>query len=190
MAFLKAAWYDRAVEVLTAAHRRNPDDSLCRHRCGVALGNRAMAWAALNDYRKSLADWDLLIKIVRLDQAGDYLFYRIMTLTQLGEHRRAVEDVRKFLQRAGTPQNRRYHCGCVLSHLLEAAESDQRLTKEERAKAADSYTAFALEVLTQLRHDGYFRNPKMWLELVTEKDMTALRERPEFKHWLLKQLGW
>jgi tetratricopeptide (TPR) repeat protein len=183
-------WHDRAVEVLTAAHRRNPSDGECTYRFSMALGARAFTWNVLQEHRKALADWDQLIEIVDPAQGDQHRFLLIVTLTQLGEHRRAAEEVRTLLDRAGTSQQMRFHCVCVLSHLLESAEGDRDLTKEERAKASDSYAACALEALSHLRHDGYFRNPKKWLELATEKDLSTLRERAKFKRWCLKQLTW
>ncbi len=180
-------WHDRAVEVLTAAHRHHPADASCTHRCMTALGARAVTWTTLGEHKKALADWDQLMEVVGPVEADKYHWHRATTLIKLGDHRQAAEDIDKALRRRGISDDERYNCVCLLSHTLATALKDPHLAKEERTKAADRYAARALEELTQLQRKGYFRDPKNWLQFGTDEDLAALRERDDFKRWCRKR---
>ncbi|HTU93033.1 MAG TPA: hypothetical protein VMF69_23335, partial [Gemmataceae bacterium] len=47
----------------------------------------------------------------------------------------------------------------------------------------DHYAARAIEVLTQLRRDGYFRDPAKQQLLDKDEDLATLRSREGFKRW-------
>jgi tetratricopeptide (TPR) repeat protein len=176
-------WHDRAVEVLTAAHGRHPNDSTCESRCGIVLGARAVTWAALGEHRKALADFDQALSIVAAAEAGQYCLYHAHTLTVLGEHRRAVEEIVGMVRRSNLPGDERYKALCFLSLGLAAAEKDKRLSSAERAKAAGDYAAGAMEALTRLQRDGYFHDPVKWARFAIDDNLSAPRRRDEFKRW-------
>ncbi|MHB1422451.1 MAG: tetratricopeptide repeat protein [Gemmataceae bacterium] len=179
-------WHDRAVEVLRDAHRRHPSEAECTDWYASFLAARAQTWTALQEHKTALADWDRVVEVVVPVEGDKYRFWRANTLILLGDHRQAAEDIAKVLRRPDISQDQRYLCVDVLSHALAVAENDPQLSAEQRQQAADIYAARALEVLTQLRRDGYFRDFMKWLKLAMDADLAALRSRKDFKRWLLK----
>ncbi|HTU93032.1 MAG TPA: protein kinase [Gemmataceae bacterium] len=179
-------WNDRAVAVASQAHRLDPTDAGITHCYAMALGSRASTWMALQEYKKALADWDRLLEVAGPPESDKNRHWRALTLTKLGDHRQAAEDVAQALRRRGISQSERYLCACVLAHALAAAQKDPHLNSEHRKQAEDEYAARAIEVLTQLRREGYFRNLLTWLGLVMDADLAALRAREDFKRWRSK----
>lgn len=177
---------DRAIEVASAAHRRDPAHAGVTHTYAMALGSRALTWMALQEHKKALADWDRLLEVLGPTEADKYRHLRALTLAKLSDHRQAAEDVAKALRRPGISPDERYICVCVLSHILAAAQKDPHLSSEQRKQAEDRYAARALEVLSQLRREGYFGNFLNWLELYRGEDLAALRTREDYKRWRKK----
>lgn len=176
-------FHNRAVTVLLDAHRRNPTNSQCSYMCAMALGARAVTWMGRKDHQKALVDWDSLMEVVGPVEAEKYRIHRVLSLTQIGEHRRAAEDIDKILRRPGISGDERYNCVCALSHVLAAVSKDARLSSAQRKQAEDTHAARALQVLTQLKSEGYFRNSENRKLLKEDEDLTALRARDDFKHW-------
>jgi tetratricopeptide (TPR) repeat protein len=180
-------FHDRAVAVLLDAHRRNPTNAGCSHNCAMALGSRAVTRMGLKDYKNALADWELLMEVVGPVEAEKYRHYRVLTLVQMGEHRQAGEEIEKMLRRPNISGDERYNCVCVLSQLVTAVSKDTTLTREQRRRAEDAHIARALSLLTQLRADGFFRDPAKQRLLDDDEDLAALRRRGEIKRWREKQ---
>jgi serine/threonine protein kinase len=178
---------DRAIEVASAAHRRDPSNASVRHSYTMALGSRALTWGALQEHKKALADWDRLLEVAGPTEADKYRHWRALTLAKLGDHRQAAEDIAKALRRPGISQDERYVCVTILAHTLAAVQKDLHLSSAQREQAEDQYAARALEVLRQLRREGYFRSFRNWLELVTDDNLAPLRGRQDFKRWLWKK---
>jgi hypothetical protein len=104
----------------------------------------------------------------------------------LSDTRPAVLDIEKVLHRTGVTREEHYLCAGLYSLLLDGVEKDPHFFAEQRRQAKDRYTARALELLTQLRRDGYFRDPYKWSSLTMEPGLAPLRNRPEFQSWLEK----
>lgn len=152
----------------------------------MALGARAVTQMGLQDHKHALADWEQLMEVVGPVEAEKYRIHRVLSLTQTGEHRQAAEDIDKMLRRPGISGDERYNCVCALSHVLAAVSKDARLSPAQRKQAEDAHAARALEVLTQLRQEGYFRDSDKQRLLSEDQDLTALRARADFKSWSKK----
>jgi serine/threonine protein kinase/tetratricopeptide (TPR) repeat protein len=176
-------FHDRAVTVLLDAHRHNLTNTYCTHFCTMALGARAVTRMSLNDPKNALADWDQLMEVVGPIEAENYRLHRVLSLSALGEHRKAVEEIEKILHRPSLSGEQRYNCACALSQVLPAISKDASLSLEQRRRAQDVQAARAIEVLTQLCKEGFFGESANRQLLNDDPDLNALRERDDFKRW-------
>jgi tetratricopeptide (TPR) repeat protein len=176
-------WHDRAVAVLKAAHRGHPNDVECTNRYALVLAARGDTLALLKDCQKALPDFDRAIELTVSPEIPRMRFRRAEVLIHLGENRRAVEDIEHLLKRPNLSGDERYNYACLWCRLLASVTKDVSLAATQRKEAEDRYAARALEVLSQLKRDGYFRDPAQWLHLAKDEDLASLRDRDDFKRW-------
>jgi tetratricopeptide (TPR) repeat protein len=103
---------------------------------------------------------------------------RAVTLACVGEHARAVEQVNKLVEENTGDGPLLYNAACV--HALAAKDTSDTTLKEQWASRA-------VELLSQARMAGFFKERRALEGMKNDDDLAALRQREDFKK-LLREL--
>lgn len=101
-----------------------------------------------------------------------------------GNYRQAASEASLIDDRAAASGMARYNLACAWSQILGAVQHDVKLSATERQKLAEEYAIRSLEWLEKSRKAGYFDGGANLHYLKTDKDLDALRSRPDFQKFL------
>ena len=122
--------------------------------------------------------------------AAELLWIRGSVLAERGNHAGAAESSEKLAglvppkdQPAAKASNL-YDAACLLSLSSSSAAGDKKLPVPKRKELAERYATRAVELLTDARVAGFFKNPENIAYTAKDPGLEALRTRADFKKFL------
>jgi tRNA A-37 threonylcarbamoyl transferase component Bud32 len=117
---------------------------------------------------------------------AEYLLGRCMAA--IDEHARATEQSREWKQSTGEPGSIPYVVARVYAVSAGVYRNDPLLAQPDREAFADRYARKAVELLLQAHEHRYFESKRNRDRLLSDPDLSTVRERADFLA-LLKKLG-
>lgn len=163
------------------------------HRSAIAYENQgdfasaADAWKAALDATEQSGDRSTFSYFLRQDYHGNYG----LALAKSGQHRKADQELAKFLLRlrGESIQHRVLSRNCSeffiivrgLATCLAAAKQDTTLSKSEEQRLMARYLSGAMVMLGALRETGYFQAEEMRIQLGNMPELYPLHHSHVFQ---------
>ena len=139
---------------------------------------RAQAHENLKHWQDAINDWDRVIAVDSGFSKQVWHVNRAILLGRAGEFKQAAKEAEILVQDPDLTDEIRYALLCVYGLALKS---------DPKSIAGDHYVGRALAMFQKLKANGYFRKPAEAGLLSTDDDLSALRERSEFRQ-LLKEV--
>jgi tetratricopeptide (TPR) repeat protein len=178
------AWYGRAADILERANALEPRNVTACYGLFNLLWSRAKALGDLGRKEDAARDWKRAVEVSEGQSHILMRLYRPPALARLGEHARAAAEADALVAEGKTEGTNLYNFAYTHALGVTAARQDARLAPAEQARLAERYGARAVELLTIARAAGFFRQSGKLEHLKTDKDMDAVRSRPDFQQLL------
>jgi tetratricopeptide (TPR) repeat protein len=182
-------WSARAISTLEPVLEKDVRDVHARIALFDAVWGRELALLGLG--RREEASQDSRRVIALSDGQPDIRMrlYRPTPLARLGEYVRATAEIETLLAEGHGQALDISAFASVHSICCAAAAHDVRMPLGEREKLAEKYGGRAVELLRMVQAKGYFQDPGRLVRLKENKDLDAIRSRPDFQRLLLELDG-
>jgi tetratricopeptide (TPR) repeat protein len=159
-------WFGKAIAVLTAVITREPRDATAKRFLLNSHRARAVAYDQLQQYAKSLDDWEKALELSPPAEQPRARAGRASSLARLGQVEQAVAEVVELSKLTDWPASEWYNFACIY-----ALASDKLPDKQQ------AYADRAMELLQRAVQAG-FTNAA---HLEQDPDLAPLREREDFQ---------
>ena len=176
-------WQTRAVNLLETILVREPRHTLARQHLAIVLSTRGSTHLFSSRPAEALRDFERSAEMNNGQPLAGSIIHRKMTqaavrrllidLARSGKHAEAVTQARQFTEPKGAEADTLLTMAGVLAAAAEAAKPDSPLVEQ--------YAAEAVALLRRAHAAGYFKTPAQLRQLHEDKDLDALRSRPDFK---------
>jgi tetratricopeptide (TPR) repeat protein len=175
------AAYDEAVHAFEVVARPSVAVPEPRRMLCLAHAGRALTLSRLGHHADALRDLERMLP--QSDEAArdSLLLARAAVLARSGDHARAVAETEALVGRDKVLPTIRYDCACIYTLAASAAAMDDKLPEAERAALAERHAARAVEVLTRLDGEGFFKTPAAAEKLREDSYLDPLRKREDFR---------
>jgi tetratricopeptide (TPR) repeat protein len=174
-------WYADADRTLAGVLRQEPRYADARQ----FLDNTSEGWAAalisLGRHADAVPKWERAIEMADGPKRDALRFTRATTLARSGEYLRAVKEAQAISGSNPSQPGDMYGLAGVNSVASAAAAQDMKQSPANRDRLANNFAADAVQLLTQARNAGYFKNPGQIDHMETDEDLHPLRKRDDFK---------
>lgn len=174
-------WSARAIRILEPALKQDPRDLYARLYLFDAHLGRGLALVRLGRHEEAAKDWRESIVLSAGQSHINMRLYRPPALARVGDHAQAAAEVETLLADGHVQGSNLYTFAYVYSICSAAAVNDARLVPAEREKLADEYGRHAVELLRKAQAAGYFQDPDRLGRMKLNKDLDAIRSRPDFQ---------
>ena len=174
-------WYGQNIATLEAVLRKQPQHVEARRYQSATYMARAETLVRLNRRPEAILDWQKMVELGENQSHSELRCFRAGGLAQLGEHVRAVSEVKAMEATGREPAYSLYNFVCVYSLSARAAFNDSRLSSPERSRLAEEYGGYAVALLARMRSAGFFKDQGVLDYLKKDTDMEPLRERADFQ---------
>jgi eukaryotic-like serine/threonine-protein kinase len=182
-------WANRAIQAFETSLRREPRRADIKELLGFAFHARAQALTDQYRAAEALRDWDRAIELADKDEERIHSLTasRALVLAYQGETRRAVAAIAAVPRTGAYSGVIFYNEACIfaLAAAAAAAANDVTSSPEHRAALVEQYAARAMSALAEARRLGYFRDASKVANIRSDRDVDALRARPDFQVLLL-----
>jgi tetratricopeptide (TPR) repeat protein len=180
-----APWFDRAVAQLTGVLRNKSRHARAEAFLRMALRSRGNHLRATGRFAEALADFDHARNRFGPESVGERA-ERALVLADRGDYLEAVREADLPEQQAAARKDgeHAYRLVRVYGAVATAASRDSNLQEAERGRQAGAYASRAVELLRTARERGYFNLPFAPRRLRIDRDLDALRGRPDFRQLL------
>jgi tetratricopeptide (TPR) repeat protein len=177
-------WSARAIRILEPLLEQDPRDVLARACLFDAFQGRGWTLLRLDRPEEAAQDWRRIIELSAGQPHINMRLHRPSPLTRLGEHVQATAEIETLLVE-GHVQGRNLYMFAYLHSLCSAAAAnDASLSPAEQVNLADQYGGRAVELLRKAEAAGYFQDPGRLAHMKEDKDLNAIRSRPDFQSLL------
>jgi hypothetical protein len=107
-------------------------------------------------------------------------------MSAIDEHARATEQSREIKQLTGEPGSIPFVVARVYAVSAKVYRNDTQLSEADRDRFAERYAAKAVELLKLAADHRYFDSDRNRQKLQADADLTALRDRADFRALLHK----
>jgi len=175
-------WATRAIEQLEASLRREPRRDDVKQNLSWSYNVRAQALTDLDRFAEALADWDRAIELVGEgdERTPSMRVSRALTRAWSGDFDRAFAELSAIPKTGTYARYMYYNEACLFAVAACAAAKDAARSPAERASLAERHAARAMVALAEAKRTGYFREPRHITLLRLDRDLDALRSRPDF----------
>jgi serine/threonine-protein kinase len=175
-------WYGKALRALETLTPEQRQEAPVQPTVRNIQTQRAEALTAMGRHQEAIEAWDRALEV-----AGPYgprlRLKRALTLARAGEHQQAAAEADALLANARVGEAF-YQLGSVFALSTGAAAVDGKLGQDERQTIADEYAARAVEMLHKAVAVKFFDKVENRNLLNKDKDLEALRGRPQFQKLL------
>jgi tetratricopeptide (TPR) repeat protein len=176
-------WYDRALNTLKSAARKAPQSIEILPTLRAIYTERSKCLLKLARHDAAIQDLDQAIALS--PQPNPFLTAaKWSAQTTAKDHALLAAKAGELANRPKASAFLFYNAACVLARSSALVRDDSNLPSTERANLAEQYAKQALDWLGKAQAAGYFKDPLLRKQLTTESDLSALRERDDFKQWL------
>jgi serine/threonine-protein kinase len=172
-------WYGRAIHGLTAVLKQDEKTGPTKSRLRLAYQGRARALSRLERQAEALQDWEQVLSLSDDRTRDEARAGRAASLAYLGQHGRALAEVKGLKGQARDETD--YHSACVYSLASAATRQNSELTEGDRCRLAEQYADQALALLIRARKAGYFKLVDNHDRLRQERALDPLRSREAFQ---------
>ncbi|MFP6752279.1 MAG: serine/threonine-protein kinase [Pirellulaceae bacterium] len=198
--------YDKAITISKQLQQDGPGGLDFARHLAKPHRNRGNAYAAKGKWDEAIGDYDMAISIlegiagIQPDVAGDMQLMantyanRANALRRQGKFDQAEANyenaAEKLLELSVSPdaqgarQVNLYNAACFLSLALSAVKKNPDVSAEDQAKLDEKYASRAVELLGQVRTEGFFKNDGNRDLLTNDADLDSLRKRDDFLQFL------
>jgi serine/threonine-protein kinase len=138
----------------------------------------------LKQHAKAIAIWDNALANCADNERTFLRLQRALAIVHSGDYRRAGKEAESLAGTSPLPGPILYDLACAFALCCAAVERDTKLPMTEREKLAEGHASRAMEMLTNAKAAGLFKNPNQVANLKTDADLNALRKRRDFKDFL------
>jgi serine/threonine protein kinase/tetratricopeptide (TPR) repeat protein len=177
-------WYSRAIPILEAALRKEPNDVEARECLSIVHEARGKVLSKLGKHDEGLRDCD---RSLELDNGRARLAIRVsraQVLARSGQHARADAEATELAKEGSLSGEDRYRVAVVWALACASARKDDRLSAARRQQQAEEYATRAMDLLVKLAKERVFADPSSVESVNQEADLDSLRDRVDFKKWL------
>jgi serine/threonine-protein kinase len=175
-------WFERGIQILEKAHRQEPQHAEVRQHLLDEYHNRAALRTRLGQHAEALQDWDRALTLAGERARASLQVSRANSLARLGDHTRASAEAAALTQDKAATLG--YNLACLWSLCSAAVRQDEKLPEAERTRLAEEYAVRALEQLKRSREAGHIKGAVLVAQLKNDPDLSALRQRDDFKKLL------
>ncbi|HEV3235652.1 MAG TPA: hypothetical protein VGZ25_01605, partial [Gemmataceae bacterium] len=143
--------------------------------------NKGEIYTLQGNHEEALKEWDKTIPYDKPQDKDETRMKRAGTLALLGRHSEAMKDAGELAAKKTAKKETYYDAACIFALASGATAKDNALTPEQREKSSGEQAQKAMEFLTKAKAQGYFKSKDKRSQLVEDKDLEAIRSRPEFK---------
>jgi tetratricopeptide (TPR) repeat protein len=173
-------WTAKAIRMAEPVLKQDPRYAPARMLLFDSLMGRGYAYVRLNRRDEAVKDWRRMLEISQAQLDIRMRLYRPFACVFLGEHAQATAEIEALLAEGQTQANNLLMFAEVHALSAAAAVKDARLSPAERDGLADQYGGRAVRLLRQARDAGYFQGSDAPGQLKNNKDLDAIRARPDF----------
>jgi tetratricopeptide (TPR) repeat protein len=174
-------WSAKAIRTLEPVLKQAPQAVGARMCLFDAYFGRSQALDRLGRPEEADDDRKRMLEISEGQAHINMRLFRPSPLARLGEHVQATSEIEALVADGHVQGSNLYIFSYVYSVCSAAAAKDDRLPTAERDRLADMYGRRAVELLRQCQATGYFKNPDRLARMKTNKDLDAIRARPDFQ---------
>jgi hypothetical protein len=180
-------WATRAIELLEGSLRREPRRDDVKQNLSWSYNVRAQALTDLDRFAESLADWDRAIELVGEgdERTPSMRVSRALARAWSGDVGRAFDELSAIPKTGTYARFMHYNEACLFAVAARAAAKDAARAPAERASLAERHAARAMVALAEAKRAGYFREHRHITLLRLDRDLDALRSRPDFTLMLM-----
>jgi serine/threonine-protein kinase len=180
--------YAGGIPRLEALLRKDRQNAKAREVLFVLYASRAVALAILGRHAEAARELRGAEEIDQGQSRGavsyfggdDIRLYRSRVLVLAGEHGRATADAEDLLGSKALGASKLVYLAGTHILAIAAAQRDTKLSGSARTCLGDCHAARAVELLSQARTGGYFRNPAALTWLRGASELAVLRPRADF----------
>jgi tetratricopeptide (TPR) repeat protein len=177
-------WAARAIRLLEPVLEKDPRYVDARMCLFDTLLGRAYALRRLGRQEDAAGEWRRIVEVSEGQPHINMRLYRPIALVSLEEHARATAEIETLLAEGHSQGGNLYMFAYLHSLCSAAADNDARLSPAERENLADKYGGRAVELLRMAQATGYFQDPGRLAHMKQDKDLDAIRARPDFQKLL------
>jgi serine/threonine-protein kinase len=152
----------------------------------AVYASRAGILGSMGRHADALADYERAIGLADGAARDQLRLLRACELARSGDYRRADEEAKavavKTDDRAASTA---YNIACVEALAHASARGDGARPPADRTAVSEPFSASAMNWLEQARRAGMFRNPSMVSLIRSDPDLDSLRDRTDFKLFLM-----
>jgi tetratricopeptide (TPR) repeat protein len=181
---LALARFAEGLRVVGELYSREPSNGDARGMMLTLHGARAVALGKTGRFREAIPDWDRVVELTGESSRRGHRLSRLDMLARSGEHIRSATEAAALT--AGASAEEQYNLACALSLAAAAAGDDTGLAQPDRQARADEAAKQAVHLLGMAAAAGYFREPAAAIHFHSDGDLSALRNRADFRQLLDK----
>jgi tetratricopeptide (TPR) repeat protein len=173
--------YEAALASAQGVLAKEPGHSLARLLMSVTYEGKAKALADLGRHEEAVRECE---QSLLWDNGKDRAAIRVtraVLLARAKDHKRAVTEADDLARDPSLTSENRYDLACALSLASAGVSEDMSLAPAERHRLAGQYGTSAVELLRKLHSAGAFKDPAVFADLQKDKNLDALRSRPDFQ---------
>src|SRR5262249_8356898 len=145
--------------------------------------------SALDHYERGIRELEAVVHAGKRNaQVGPSLCNarsgRALALARLSDHAQATAEATTLLREETLSAEALHHLACAYGCAADAVRGDAQIPSAEREKLAEQYSDRALDLLTKLGAEGYFKESDRVKKLQQSKDFDLLRPREDFQQFV------
>jgi serine/threonine protein kinase/tetratricopeptide (TPR) repeat protein len=165
--------YAKSVQTLERVLGVNSQNPTARFSLQNAFHGRALSLSRLERFAEAAADFHSAAELAEGTTRNGLRLAGTAMLARAGDHFRASAEAGEIASVKGLPANILYNLGCIYSLCCGAAGDD--------ASLAEEYATRAVELLDRCRATGFFSDPANREHLDDDPDLSAIRDRDDFR---------
>jgi tetratricopeptide (TPR) repeat protein len=177
-------WFGKAVAAFQPVNQKNPADARVRGDLLNSYSTRAHVYLILGQYTEALQDLDRALVLDTGQQREQLQLHRAVALSRLKEHAKATEQAHVLAQGKAVSGSTLYDLACVYAVSSAAAAQDPNIALAEQNLLGERYAQRGIELLTDARAAGIFKDSAKIELLKKDEDLHPLRSRADFQKLL------
>ena len=151
-----------------------------------AHGNRAQLHDGLGQWTDAVKEWDRVVVLNDAPSTWLYRLFRAVALSRAGDHVRATNEAEALANEPEMSADGLDSLAGLFVRSIGAARQDVAVAQVKRKALVDQYAVRAVALYTKLLDLGYFQDAEIVKKFMNDKDLSVLRDRPDFQKLMMK----